>query len=636
MDVGKAIKKAGAGSKSKIAQAVEDNSSVTVSDSVAILGPKSAKVSSTLKLIYTLDKLETQAGVYTYVWSAVSGATAVTVGDSLLVTPTTVGTVTLAVTQYFNGNPVEGSTAELTLVVAAEQPPVILVDSNELAVIQGNSTPVTLVALAANGSALTPTITIGSGSGCATAVSGLSAVYADSQLTVSATTAVAAGNYCAKAIATSGSTSVNEVIAVEVIGALPTSVVVDKSITATVGGTVTLSATAFHDTVTTGNLVLTVTEQNTQTVVGTTTVAVVEGEASTTVSTSVTNIAEGIYLVEAALGTATDDYAFTVSPAGAPTITSIQVNGVSVVTGDSINLTTSAANLPITVAVEASDTDTNAVLTYSLSSEITLLDTNTDGSALTTTLNAGSNIVGVSVSNSSNLTANSVFEVNVNQTRDIEVTNVALMGSLIGGTTIAASSTPSVGQTTLATSVGNGTATIDASYVTGLDLDTINGDTLYFNIYTETPSISDVNGTSFDIEVSLNQTGAVNRKASIAINDAAFTVSNGGWDVTTAVSFAFNGTRENGTTAQVTVASIADFDTLFIPTTDGIQIDLLALRNAMVGILDAAGHTTFSSSLNSISGTGISVEVTISSANFSFVLGGESFNTFKITNISID
>ena len=65
VDVAKAVKKAGTGSKSEIAQAVANNSSVTVADSVSILGPKSAKASSTLKLVYTLDKLETQAGAYT-------------------------------------------------------------------------------------------------------------------------------------------------------------------------------------------------------------------------------------------------------------------------------------------------------------------------------------------------------------------------------------------------------------------------------------------------------------------------------------------------------------------------------------------------------------------------------------------
>jgi hypothetical protein len=157
VDVAKAVKKAGTGSKSEVAQAVELNSSITIADSVSILGPKSAKASSTNKLIYTLDKLETQAGAYTYVWSAVSGATTTTVGDALLVTPTTVGNITLTITQNLGG--VAISTAELTVVVAAEQPPVILVDSSELAVRQGNSAPLTLVALAADGSALTPTVT---------------------------------------------------------------------------------------------------------------------------------------------------------------------------------------------------------------------------------------------------------------------------------------------------------------------------------------------------------------------------------------------------------------------------------------------------------------------------------------------
>ena len=134
----------------------------------------------------------------------------------------------------------------------------------------------------------------------------------------------------------------------------------------------------------------------------------------------------------------------------------------------------------------------------------------------------------------------------------------------------------------------------------------------------------------------LNQTGVVNREASLTIDNAMLVVSNGGWDVSTAASYSFDGTRENGTTAQVQVGSIATLDTLFMPLTDGIQLDLLGLRDAMKTILDAAGHTTFSSSLMTMSGSGITVEVTVSSPDFSFVLGGGDFNTFKITNISVN
>ena len=249
--------------------------------------------------------------------------------------------------------------------------------------------------------------------------------------------------------------------------------------------------------------------------------------------------------------------------------------------------------------VAASDANDTS-LTYSLNSTSALLATSDAGTGLETTLNAGDNVL-VGVSNSSNVTAQVAFEVRVNTSRDIEVTHVALMGTLVGQTTIDASSTPSASQTTLATSVGNGTATINAANVTGLDLDTVQGDQLYFNIYTETPSASDVDGNYFDIEVKLNQTGVVNREASLTIDNAMLVVSNGGWDVSTAAGYSFDGTRENGTTAQVQVGSIATLDTLFMPLTDGIQLDLLGLRDAMKTILDAAGHTTFSSSLMTMS-----------------------------------
>ena len=80
------------------------------------------------------------------------------------------------------------------------------------------------------------------------------------------------------------------------------------------------------------------------------------------------------------------------NPADAPTISSVKINGLSVVSGDSLPLTTDEAPLPVTVVVDATDSsDTN--LTYTLSSTSALLATSDAGTTLTTTLGVGDNVL---------------------------------------------------------------------------------------------------------------------------------------------------------------------------------------------------------------------------------------------------
>ena len=622
LDVANAVKKAGSGSKSDIAKAIVANTQVSLNDSVTILGPKASAVSSTKKLVYTLDKLETGSGAYTYEWAAVTGATATLDGDTLIVTPTTAGSVNLSVDQKLDGTTVSSDTHRLT--VSAAAPPIIILPENEISVRQGGSGELVYSAISPSTAAASSEVVIGSGSGCATSVSDLDASIAGGVITITASSAVPASPaYCAKVTATVGSASATEDIAVEVVGVIATSVSVNPVADQDENASVTVSAIALHDSQATGTLSLSVTGAGT----GSNT-ATLSGSA-TTVSTTLANLAVGTYTVTATIGTATDSYTFNVNAQGAPTGLSVQLDGVGVETGDSVNKTTSGTSVTVDIDVSA----TGAVSYMAWSGQVS--DSNSTGQNLSLVLPVGTNMVTVSASNSGGVSAQAVFDVVVNQVRDIAVTHVTLMGTIVGTTTIDAASNASGNTTVMSTSVANGAYMVNAGNITGLDLNNVQGDHLYFSIYTETPDSGDVDNHSFDIEVSMTQDNS-NRLGSLEVNGATIAVDNGGWDVTAASSFFFSGRRENGDTAQVEVSSISTLDSLFMSTTNGIMLDLIGLKDAMKTIVTDAGNTAFASAFDSLSGSNITIDVTVSSPNFSFTSGGESFNTFRIWNIFVE
>ena len=630
-NIANAVAKSGAGVKSEIAQAVEANTSVDLKDSVTILGPTSAKKSATEVLVFVADTLETGDGVYTYTWT-VSGATSKTEGDILLVTPDTEGTVEIMVTQKLGVTTVAEDTHQVTVTTAA--PPVIITEDEQMVIRQGGSDSIFVLAFDPEGNAITPTKVVGKGSGCATEVSGLSGSINGGKLTVEASSAVpASAAYCAKIGATANGVTVYENIAIEVIGTVPTTVSVNAVPDQVEGAAVTLSAFAIHDTSVEGSLTLTVTLNNE--VVGSA-VSTVSG-GSTSVETELANLEAGLYFITATLNGNEDVSAFAVSPAGAPTGLAIKLNDQAVVTGDEVNLV--AASSPLKVSLDLSATDATSFSASFSNDGVNSTPVVTDvipgkPGEIELDLTKGSNLVTVTATSDAGKSVQSIFVVKVDLKREVEVTKVVLSGKMVGETEINASSDPSTGQTTLVASIVNSVAMLDADNVDGLDLDTVQGDSLSFKVYTEAPQSADVDGETFDIEVSLSQASS-NRKAELTVKGATIAVSGDGFDVTGASSFLFHGVREDGSEASVEVSSIANLVDLFAPLSHGIELDLLGLRDAMKAILVDNGFDSFAGTLNSMSGTGITIEVSVTSPNFTFKTSDENFDTFRIHNITV-
>jgi len=664
--VSDALKEANADSRTAIAKAINENTTATIEDSITIKAPASISLSQygvlgqfgvRAETVLTRERYRSDllSDRYSIIWTT-SGA-----GSSELdfhigfgldsyteIRFTSAGTITLRADLQYDGVTVATDTVEIP--VADLPPPTLTVSETSVTLRRGGSK--TLYANAVNNrdsfaifNSITPTAIIGSGSGCATPVSGLSIaqdtndiifLIINNAFDIAATSAVPASKaYCAKFTASDGTNTTEKVINVEVLEVRPTTVIVTPVADQTQPVTsLTIKATALKDSNTTGNLTITVggpdTGSNTATLstgVGVTSV--------TTTLTDVTSLASGTYTVWATATasdrTVSDSTTFQINAQGAPTNLAVQLDDVSVATGDSINKTTSGTSVTVDIDVSA----TGAVSYMAWSGNVS--DSNSDGQNLSLVLPVGTNMVTVSASNSGGVSAQAVFNVVVKQIRDIEVTHVALGGTIVGSTTIDANSTYSAPETVLVTSYANGVYMVDAGNVTGLDLNTVSGDNLWFNIYTEAPDSNDVNG-SFSIEVTMTQTSVPNRLATLEVSGGTISDVSSGWDVTTASSLFYTGRRANGNFAQVqtTPSAISNFDTLFDSVTNGLKINLLKLKAAMKEIVTSAGHTTFVSTFDSMSGSGIMIDVSVNCENFYFTTGGNRFNNFKITNITVN
>jgi len=660
-DVKNAIKEAGAESRTLIAKAINENTTEKIEDSITIKAPASVSLTQWADIREFGVRAETTltrerynqntifaTDRYSIDWStsgagsSLGGLFAIGrfgFGSSNGVIFTSAGTITLRADLKYDGVIVASDTVQIP--VADFPPPTLHVSETSVTLRAGGTK--TVYASATNNrnsfalfNSITPTAIIGSGTGCATAVSGLRIapdtndiifLIGNNSFTITANSAVPSSKaYCAKFTASDGTNTSEKVVNVEVLGIRPTTVIVTPVVDQAQGATVELKATALHDSSTTGNIAISVTGAGT----GSNT-ATLSGSL-TSVTTTLANLVAGTYTVT---GTATgsdrtvsDSTTFQVNPPNAPTNLAVQVDDIAVATGDSVNKTTSGSTFVVDIDVSA----TGAESFMAWSGQVS--DSNSTGQNLSLALPLGTNMVTVSASNSDGVSAQMVFDVIVKQVRDIEVTHVTLMGTIVGSTTVDAASNASGNTTALSTSVAGGIYMVNAGNVTGLNLDTVQGDMLMFNIYTETPNSADVS-QAFDIEVSMTQENS-NRLASLQVSGATIAESSGGWDVTSATSFFFSGTKNSGESAQVQVSSIATLDALFESTTNGIMLDLLGLRDAMKSILTDNGNVGFVSVFDSLAGSGITVEVTVTSPNFSFTSGGESFNTFKIWNISVD
>jgi hypothetical protein len=625
VNISDAVNKAGRGHKNTVAQVVEDSfNDITISDAVFVVGPKRGQAAD--KIFLQADALETQAGTYTYEWALGGAGTLAASGNDFIVfTAGSTGNYTITLTQKYGGN--TQSTASHSFSILVQDAPEILMSETSIVLRRGGAGFLQYLAID-NAGAASSSIVVGSGTGCATPVAGLTAALATGRIDFAATFAVAASpSYCAIVTATpsAGGSSVTQLIDIEVLGVTPTSVNVNPVGDQTAGDSLTITAFAQHDSAATGTLTLTVTGPGS----GSNTASLSGG--STSVSTTLANLAVGTYTVTATVGTASDSTVFTVNAAGAPTGLSVQVDGITVGSGDSLSRAASGSTATVDIDVSATGADTYRAWSGQAS------DSNSTGQNLSLALPVGTNMVTVSATNSSGVTAQAVFDVVVTQVRNVWVSHVIVKGSGTLATADATSMTPGTGQSALTTSYANGVYMVDATNVVGLDLNTVQGDALWFNIYTETPSSADVSGL-FDIEITMTQANSI-RFATLAVSDATIVATGGGWDVVGFSSLFYTLRGENGTTGQVQVSSMAIFDALFEPVTNGLKINLLQVRDALQTVVTDSGLTEFISSYRDFSGSGITLEISITSGNFSFttgVGGADRFNSFKIWNITVN
>ena len=638
VDIAEAVTKAGSASKNTIAGLISDKfTDITILNSVKIIGSGGAIANT--KVVLELESLESsEAGTYTYEWSVIGGALSnlTSSTDSIIFTPVQTGTYTITITQKL-GTTVQATDEHELSVRTPGASPVILMASTSIRLRKGGDGYLSFLAFDLNSKTIPQSTidAIGSGVSCDTPVAGLSASIDVNEGIINFTSSnitpatLVPPPYCAVLTASLNEIQATQKIDIWVLDVRPTTVTVNPVADLREGESVTVRAVALHESSATGTLRLTVSGPGSGS--GTATLS----GGATIITTTLINLAAGVYTVIATVGSiASDSTTFSVNKAGAPTGLSVTVDGISIGTGESLLRTVSGTFSTVDIDAIA----TNAISFMAWTSNVS--DSNNSGQNLSLPLPLGTHLVTVSATSASGATAQVVFDVVVEQVGEVWVSHVALSGTIIGSTTIDASSNASGNQAALTTSYANGVYMVDASDVTGLDLNTVSGDMLWFNIYTESPNLDDVDGL-FDIEITMTQANSI-RLATLSINDATIIANGGGWDVIAesgVTSHFFTGKRENGNTAQVQVSTIATFDALFEPVTNGLKLNLLQLREAMRTIVTDNGNTGFISTFDSMSGSGITIEVSINCDNFSFttgVGGADHFNNFKIWNITVN
>ena len=108
--------------------------------------------------------------------------------------------------------------------------------------------------------------------------------------------------------------------------------------------------------------------------------------------------------------------------------------------------------------------------------------------------------------------------------------------------------------------------------------------------------------------------------------------------MTSATQLVLKATKSDGVTKGTYTApssAITNFDALFTESANGLQIDIAELKNAIkTDVISSAG--SFYQSLDTLTGSGLTVEVTVEADEFSFKSGNYNFNTFVIKNITVE
>jgi hypothetical protein len=596
---------------------IDSGVATSIIDKARIGGSASVSIQTTGTITFNNNSIETGSGPYDYVWfhAGLSVLAGDKTSDEITIRTPSAGNYTINLQQTV-GSAVTTAPVSLKVAAGAISPSISLSEQGvEIKAGKSGSIGVDIF----NSGANTPATTVVGQPGIT--FSGLTG--SGGRLTINVGALVSAGTYQVQV--TVGTASGTFSITVPTPGPTKVSLIGVKSVTAGTALTVKANATQ-EEAVTAGaELRLWISPGNTANLPNESKALVV---GFTSVSTTVT-LAAGSYMAWAdaskgGVNPTTASEPFFVNEVGAPTIDSIAVNGRV----GRRTITTNVATIDVPLVVQASSDADSIIATATLNGNDTLA-TGSGGSLTLSGLMAG--IYQVIVTATNTTTSKSVseaFELEIIVRQEVGVTHVALSGST-NGANISANSTGGQGASLPVTYTGS--FQIDASSVEGLNLNTQPSDTLAFQVYTSGTRTLISNAT---ITVSLRQAGS-QREADLTVSGAAITAGNTGWDVSDASSFEFSGKRENGTTANVRVTSIVGFDDLFTEISDGLQLNLLKLRDAMQSIV-LPGTPAFSSTFDSLAGDNIEVTVKVEADNFSFTHNGNRFTTFKVTGISVE
>ena len=615
----------------------DSGSGVTaISDDARISGAPSVRAGD--GVLFFNDSIETGSGTYAYTWTVASGAadSSGTVQNNDFVAFTagaTAGSYAITLSQTLNGAATKTASVNLTILDAATKlAPIVELSDSGLTVEPGatGSMDVDIID-PETGRTLTNTVSVGTCPDRA-AVTGLSIALEAGVITVTASSAVAGGEYCGQIVSdpsdTASDGSADFGVTLETPAA--TQVFITGASDGTVGTAVTVTASALKETTISETLSLSILSGST--VLASSSTSLTAAGFFTVTATVPATATAGIYTASASAGEGSDSQSFSLNAAGAPGFSSIMVNGFPVFSGDALTFVTSASSFWVDVDAVAS-TATSFWVTASSSTASTMTSQSVNGQKMKLALGTGTYTLTLTASNGI-AASQAVLSISIVQEREIEVTHVALGGTL-GTAVIDASSITGASAADMTTTYMNSMYLVDAGNVANLDLNTTLGNTLWLNVYTEIPNSSIVSAGSLEVTVFMTQASSV-REASLTASGVSMVASGSGWDISTASSFAFHGKREDGAVANVTVTSIASFAELFEPVTNGLKINLLKLREAMRTIITGAGETSYASTFDSLSGSGISVTVTITGDNFNFTTAGQAFNSFVISNITVN
>ncbi|MCO4782220.1 MAG: hypothetical protein KC646_07805 [Candidatus Cloacimonetes bacterium] len=603
-----------------VASASDIGFTATIADAAKIAGPTSAKSGSKF-VLYNNSIAIGDVTSYTYAWTVTPAvADTVTSDDSVTFTATSTTGYSVKLEQT-KGSTI--TTATHSVSVAAKLMPVVTLTKNTLDIAQSKSGAIDVTVFDPEGRTITTEATV-VGTGLTVTTLGATG----GTLKVTAASTALAKSYIVNIAVKEGSTTLyTKQLTVNVKALADTKVFLSGVMDKTAGDSITIKAVSVQEKTLAGagTLELIVTNSNSTTPNATAVLAVGNSNVSATVS----SLATGAYTVtvNAKDGNTvlkTFSSAFNVKPVGAPTFSKLNVASTNVLEFPNIELVGATTTTSVVIDATAAVSGTTATVAYTLQVGATAaLAAAANATAVTTqTVGVGDHYF-VLTATANGKAVKKAFKVSYSQVKKLVVSSVAMGGNV-----------PNVTQGNLANSVASNEYVMNASNIQNLTLNT--NDTMYLDVMAGTGTTA-LAGGEYNFEVSLTD-AASSRNATLRVVNATITGdSTAGFDVTTAASLDFAGTKANGTSATIAVpveTVITNFTPLFSAVQGGMRIDLIALRNSMEQVLTG---NSFASSLRNLNGTNLTVTIKVSGVNFSMTnSAGTKFDTFKAVNVKVN